>query len=208
MAFDGSKRMGALQAAALNRGWQTRVIARWGLYFLLGFTMACARVLGTGGPFGMALVAAAGSGGAGIAALAGAALGYLVNGGLDWSLRYIAASVLVFTVSYLFQELPVSRLSLFMPTAAGIVIVDVVPVGFHLGNLFIGDVQTLRLLGTGQGNPQSAPGAEFVILRKQELHFRACIPCGKRAYIAVRCHLASSCEKVSGRESAAAGCIY
>ena len=121
MAFDGSKRMGALQAAALNRGWQTRVIARWGLYFLLGFTMACARVLGTGGPFGMALVAASGSGGAGIAALAGAALGYLVNGGLDWSLRYIAASVLVFTVSYLFQELPVSRLSLFMPTAAGIV---------------------------------------------------------------------------------------
>ena len=121
MAFDGSKRMGALQAAALNRGWQTRVIARWGLYFLLGFTMACARVLGTGGPFGMALVAAAGSGGAGIAALAGAALGYLVNGGLDWSLRYIAASVLVFTVSYLFQELPVSRLSLFMPTAAGVV---------------------------------------------------------------------------------------
>ena len=121
MAVDGQKRMGALQAAALNRGWQTPTLARWGLYFLLGFTTACARVLGTGGPFGMALVAASGSGGAGIAALAGAALGYLVNGGLDWSLRYIAASVLVFTVSYLFQELPVSRLSLFMPTAAGIV---------------------------------------------------------------------------------------
>lgn len=121
MAFDGQKRIGSLQAAALNRGWQTPVLARWGLYFLLGFTMACARVLGTGGPFGMALVAASGAGGAGISALAGAALGYLVNGGLDWSLRYIAASVLVFTVAYLFQELPVSRQALFMPAAAGIV---------------------------------------------------------------------------------------
>ena len=121
MAVDGQKRMGALQAAALNRGWQTPTLARWGLYFLLGFTTACARVLGTGGPFGMALVAASGPGGAGISALLGAALGYLVNGGLDWSLRYIAASVLVFTVAYLFQEQPVSLQALFMPAAAGIV---------------------------------------------------------------------------------------
>ena len=121
MAVDGQKRVASLEAAALNRGWQTTLLARWGVYFLLGFTMACARVLGSGAPFGMALVAAAGAGGTGVSALAGAALGYLVNGGLDWSLRYIAASVLVFTVGYLVQELPAFRLSLFMPATAGIV---------------------------------------------------------------------------------------
>ncbi len=123
MAFEGQKRMAGWQAAIPGGDRRARTLARWGLYFLLGFTMASAKVLSYGGPFGMALVAAAGCGGAGVSALAGAALGYLVNGGLDWSLRYIAASVLVFTVAYLFQDLPMTRRSLFMPAAAGAVMV-------------------------------------------------------------------------------------
>ena len=121
MAFDGQKRLAALQAAGIGTRRQALILARWGVYFLLGFTMACARVLGTGGPFGMALVASAGPGGAGIGPLAGASLGYRVTGGVDWSLRYIAACVLIYTVSYIFQDLPISRQPLFMPAAAALV---------------------------------------------------------------------------------------
>ena len=123
MEFDGQKRLAALQAAGMGARRQNWILARWGLYFLLGFTMACARVLETGGPFGMALVAAAGPGGAGVAALLGASLGYLVTGGLDWSLRYIAACVLIYTVSYVFQDQQLVKERLFMPTAAAAVMV-------------------------------------------------------------------------------------
>ena len=121
MAFDGQKRLAALQAAGIGTRRQALVLARWGVYFLLGFTMACARVLGTGGPFGMALVACAGHGGAGIGAVMGASLGYLVTGGLDWSLRYIAACVLVYTVAYICQDLNLARRPFFMPAAAALV---------------------------------------------------------------------------------------
>ena len=123
MEFDGQKRLAALQAAGTDPRRQHWILARWGVFFLLGFTMACARVLETGGPFGMALVAAAGPGGAGVAALLGASLGYLVTGGLDWSLRYMAACVLVYTVSYVFQDQPLARERLFMPAAAAAVMV-------------------------------------------------------------------------------------
>ena len=123
MAFQGEKKLALTPwtAPESRRERQMLTIARWGIAFLLGFTMACARVLETGGPFGMALVACAGPGPLGISALAGACLGYLVSGGLSWGIRYIAASVLVYTVSYICHELPVYRQSLFMPAAAGIV---------------------------------------------------------------------------------------
>ena len=121
MAFDGQKRLTARLAGGVEPRRQSLILARWGIYFLLGFTLAGARVLESGGPFGMALVASAGAGGAGISALMGACLGYLVNGGLDWSLRYMAACVLVYTVAYIIYELPVSRLPLFMPAAAAVV---------------------------------------------------------------------------------------
>ncbi len=99
---------------------QSLTLARWGIYFLLGFTMACARVLSTGGPFGMALVACAGPGLTGVFALLGASLGYLVGGGLDWGIRYIAGAVLVYTAAYLFHELPVYRNALFMPAVTAL----------------------------------------------------------------------------------------
>ena len=121
MAFDGQKRLAALQAAGIGTRRQTLMLARWGVYFLLGFTLACARVLETGGPFGMALVACAGPGGAGVGALMGASLGYLVTGGLDWSLRYIAACLLVYTVAYICQDLALARSPFFMPAAAALV---------------------------------------------------------------------------------------
>ncbi len=74
--------------------------ARCGVFFLLGTAAACARVMADGAPFGMAMVACAGPGVAGVCTLAGAALGYLVSGGVEWGIRYIAAAVLVYTVSF------------------------------------------------------------------------------------------------------------
>ena len=121
MAFEGQKKLQAPQTLDARVRRRVLTAARWGVYFLLGFTLACARVLETGGPFGMALVACAGPGVAGVCALLGASLGYLVSGGLDWGVRYIAASVLVYTVAYVTHESRVYRQALFMPAAAGVV---------------------------------------------------------------------------------------
>ena len=121
MAFEGQKRLAALREMDAPTRRRIRMAGRWGIYFLLGFTLACARVLGSGGPFGMALVACAGTGAAGVSALLGAALGYLTGSGLDWGLRYLAASVLVYTVGYVCHETRAYRQPLFMPAAAGAV---------------------------------------------------------------------------------------
>ncbi len=43
-------------------------------------------------------------------------------------------------------------------------IVDVVLVGFQLGDLLLSDGQALGLLRLGEGNPQPAPGLEFIVL--------------------------------------------
>ena len=105
-------------AAALGNGraqpW-IRKAAGFGLNFLLGFTMSFARVFNTCAPFGLGMVARAGGGGAGAFCLAGAVLGYVVSGGLDWGIRYVAAAVLVYTASFAFQTLPVYDSLWFMP---------------------------------------------------------------------------------------------
>ncbi len=91
------------------------------VFFLLGLVMSCARVLENGAPFGMAMVACSGPGVYGVFALAGAALGYLISGGVEWGIRYIAASVLVYTIAFIFQELEIYRREFFMPCCAGAV---------------------------------------------------------------------------------------
>ena len=94
---------------------------RCGLYMLMGLTMSWARVMDGGAPFGMAMVACSGPGVSGVFALCGASLGYLFSGGLDWGIRYIAASVLVYTVSFVFHELDMYKSVYFMPSASALV---------------------------------------------------------------------------------------
>ncbi len=94
---------------------------RCAIFMLLGLVLAFARVADGGAPFGMAMVACAGAGISGVFTLTGASLGYLVSGGLDWGVRYIASAVLVYTVSFVFHELPVYRSRYFMPACAGTV---------------------------------------------------------------------------------------
>ena len=89
--------------------------------FVGGFIMSAARVLENGAPFGIAAVAAAGAGLNGVCALIGAALGYVLIGGISRGIRYLAASVLVFTVSFAFQETKLYRREFFAPVTAALV---------------------------------------------------------------------------------------
>ena len=86
--------------------------------FLLGFLMAAGRFAGTMAPFGTAIVAQAGMGLGGLATLAGACLGYLATGGLDWGIRYAAASVLAFTLSFIIGEERMATSPWIAPSAA------------------------------------------------------------------------------------------
>lgn len=122
MRIGGQRKLAAAGAAAAGRiDGRVLISARCGIYLCLGFVMACARILENGAPFGMAMVACSGPGLAGVFALAGASLGYLISGGVDWGIRYIAAAVLVYTISFVFHEVSLYRQSYFMPAAAGLV---------------------------------------------------------------------------------------
>lgn len=113
---DGLLRTGGEAVLRAGRaGPWLRKAAGFGLNFLLGFTMAFARVFNTCAPFGLGMVARAGGGGAGACCLAGTVLGYVVSGGLDWGIRYVAAAVLIYTASFVFQTLPVYDSLWFMP---------------------------------------------------------------------------------------------
>lgn len=117
---DKMKQALQLRQGAINGETRRRALGA-GMYFALGFAMSGARVMGEVSPFGAALVAAAGPGMGGAAALAGACLGYVVLGGLDWGIKYVACCVLVYTASFAFQELAVYRNSAFMPVVAALI---------------------------------------------------------------------------------------
>lgn len=121
MAFGGQRRLSAIRTAAESGRFDRRFLtaARCAIFLLLGLVMSCARILEDRAPFGVAMVACAGSGLAGVSALLGAALGYLLGGGLEWGIRYLAASVLAYTVSFVFHELRFYKSDFFMPAAAG-----------------------------------------------------------------------------------------
>ena len=122
MSFASQGRLSAVRAAAGGKiDKRFLMAARCGIYMVLGFTMSCARILENGAPLGMAMVACSGSGISGVFALAGAALGYLVSGGVEWGIRYIASSVLIYTISFVFHELNIYKQKFFMPAAAAAV---------------------------------------------------------------------------------------
>ena len=74
-------------------------------------------------------------------------------------------------------------------TGDGILVVDVVLVGFQLGKLLIGDCQALLLFSLGKRDPQLAPGAELVVVGEDILHLVRSIAGGERGNITVMlCH--------------------
>jgi stage II sporulation protein E len=99
-------------------------VLRWswaGVYMVLGFLMSSARVMTDGAPFGLALTACAGAGVNGVACLVGAALGYFVTGGVEWGVKYAAACVLAYTVSFVFQDAKLFEKRFFAPVSAAAV---------------------------------------------------------------------------------------
>lgn len=87
-------------------------------HFLLGLMMSTALVFNSLAPFGIGLMAQAGAGLGGLMALLGAITGYFISGGLAWGIKYVATVTLVFTASFVFQELKVYKTSWFMPLVA------------------------------------------------------------------------------------------
>ncbi len=123
MGIDGQGRVEGLKRPSVLETMDKRflIALRCAIYMLLGFIMSCARVLGQGAPLGMAFVAASPPSLSGVFALLGASLGYLIGGGLEWGIRYIASSVLVYTIAFIFQELSIYRQSFFMPACTAFV---------------------------------------------------------------------------------------
>ena len=98
-----------------------RPLLRWldaGVGFCLGGVLAGAELFGLYAPFGVAAVAAAGSGITGFAATLGACLGYLCLEGMTDGMRYAASAILTYSVAFAFYDTRVYRLPWFMPAVA------------------------------------------------------------------------------------------
>ena len=88
--------------------------------FLLGGVLAGAELFGLYTPFGVAAVAASGSGVTGFSTLAGACLGYLCLEGLTNGMRYAAAAILTYSVAFAFYDTRIYRKGWFMPAIAAL----------------------------------------------------------------------------------------
>lgn len=90
------------------------------IYFLLAAVMTGGIVFGTYAPFGVAMVAGAGTGLYGGFALLGAGLGYLTLLGFADGLRYLSVAVLTFAIGFAFNDIAFTRRLWTMPTISGI----------------------------------------------------------------------------------------
>lgn len=91
------------------------------LNFILGFALSAARVMGNLAPFGVAAVGRAGPDAGGFCCLAGVCAGYLLTGGFDWGIRYVATVMIIYTVAFVFRGVGIVRKSWFMPCVAALV---------------------------------------------------------------------------------------
>jgi stage II sporulation protein E len=128
-------------AATMDNVGSMRIknVAISGLNFLIAFLMSAVRMAGGSATFGVAVVAQAGPGLSGICALGGAVLGYLSVGGLEWGVKYAAASVLVFTVRFVLQDLRICKRMWFMPLSASLVMILAGFLGSFSSELTIGE---------------------------------------------------------------------
>ena len=102
-----------LPLGAVNLGAETAI------HFLLGAVLAGAALPEHCAPFGVALVAAAGSGLRGAGALLGSCFGYLCTLGFSQGLRHASAAVLTFAVAFAFYDIKWFRRPWVMPALGG-----------------------------------------------------------------------------------------
>jgi len=86
--------------------------------FFLTFFLTASRVFGSYTPFGLAMVAAAGNGLAGLCALLGAAAGAFLFLPFAAALRYLASAILIYSVSLAFFDTKLYEKPLFRPLTA------------------------------------------------------------------------------------------
>ena len=101
--------------ALLTRYPWLRETVLYGGYALMGLAMGVGRLFSGCGPYGTALVAAAGTELEGIFCLLGASVGYLLAGGVFPGIRYVAAAFLVYTVGFTTRWLKCREREWFMP---------------------------------------------------------------------------------------------
>lgn len=95
-------------------------LAEAGVGFLLGAVLSGAEIFGLYAPFGVAAVAAAGSGLSGFCTLAGTCLGYLCLEGMTDGMRYAASAILTYSVAFAFYDAKFYRRVWFMPSIAAL----------------------------------------------------------------------------------------
>ncbi len=91
---------------------------RYSASFLMGTALGAARLFSGCGPFGVAVVGAAGTELEGLLCLMGTLAGYLLSGGLVDGVRFIAAMFLLFTLKLVCRDLRVTGSIWFMPLCA------------------------------------------------------------------------------------------
>ena len=99
---------------------QLAQILGWVLNFCLGLVLSTVPLMGACGPFGVAAAAQAGPMLSGMLCALGAVGGSLAAFGFSGGIQSAAAVVLVFTASYVFQELKVYKSVWFMPLMAAL----------------------------------------------------------------------------------------
>lgn len=107
--------------SALMSRQPVKSVLGWLLNFALGFALASARVMGDLAPFGVAAAGRAGADVGGFCCLLGVCTGYLVTGGFDWGVRYVATVMLVYTVAFVFRAASVKKKAWFMPAVVALI---------------------------------------------------------------------------------------
>lgn len=88
------------------------------LRFLLAAILSGSQIFGAYAPFGLGFVAAAGGGMEGLSALLGLLVGSLLFMSFTEAMKYIAAAILIFSVSVAFYDTKLYRQSAFLPLTA------------------------------------------------------------------------------------------
>ncbi|MDD4715240.1 MAG: SpoIIE family protein phosphatase [Oscillospiraceae bacterium] len=94
--------------------------AEYGIRFFIGAVLSAGEILNGCAPFGLGFVGASGAGLGGLFALFGVCTGYLLSVGFLSALKYVAASVLIFSVSFAFYDVRIYRSGWFIPLMTGL----------------------------------------------------------------------------------------
>ena len=100
-------------------GTAVQVMAEVGIHLLLGAVLAGGVIFDGCAPFGVAMVAASGTGLCGGGALLGAGFGYLTLLPFSDGLRYLSAAILTFAVAFAFYDVKLLRRPWAMALVAG-----------------------------------------------------------------------------------------